>query len=101
MVVPSPGPAYHTVYTKDHLLAKAKQPFPRKSLEKFVALFDSAEHRGYAQVVMEYLLDVCRENPKQGGDEWGVSRTVLFGLQRPPSHTHSVIRGDDLNDVCV
>merc|ERR1712130_607875 len=101
MVVPSPGPAYNTFYDQSFLEKMAKQKYPRRNLEKLADSIKSQQYRGYAQVTMEYLTDVCKENPKQGGVKWGESRTVLYGVQRPPAYTHSVIRGSCADGVLI
>jgi len=101
MVVPSPGPAYNAKYSDEHLLKNSKRQFPRARLDKIVSMFTCPKHRGYTQVVMEYLIDACSENPKTGGLIPNESRTCLYGLQKPPSGTHSVIRSDNLNSIIV
>jgi len=101
MVVPSPGPAYNAKYSDDYLLKNSRRQFPRAKFDRMASMFTCPKHRGYAQVVIEYLVDACAENPKIGGLIPDESRTCLYGLQKPPSGTHSVIRSDNLNSVLI
>jgi len=101
MVVPSPGPAYNAKYSDTHLMEKSRSQFPRARFDKMVSRFNCKKHRGYLQLIMEYIVDVCGENPKTGGLVPDESRTCLYGLQKPPSGTHSVIRSDNFDSILV
>jgi len=101
MVVPSPGPAYNAKYSDAHLLEKSRKQFPRAKFDRMVSMFTCPKHRGYTQVIIEYLVDACAENPKTGGLVPDESRTSLYGLQKPPAETHSVIRSNNLDSVLV
>jgi len=96
MVIPS-APGYHSLYNPDHLKAKAKETFPMRKLADLVNKLTDDKARGYCQVLAEYLIDATQESPKVGGGNGG--RTVLFGLQRSPIDTKSVIRSSDMNDI--
>lgn len=97
MVIPSPGPGYNTVYEESYLESKAKDEFPIASISKLVGLVQDTISRGYCQVLGEYLVDACAVSPKVGGGNGG--RTVLYGLQRTPKNTISIIRSDNLDEI--
>jgi len=97
MVIPSPGPGYNTVYEESYLQSKANDEFPIAPLAKLVSQVKDSTTRGYCQVLGEYLVDACEVSPKVGGGNGG--RTVLYGLQRTPVNTISVIRSDNLDEI--
>jgi len=99
MVIPSPGPGYNTVYEESYLESKAKDDFPIASISKLVSLVKNSAARGYCQVLGEYLVDACEVSPKVGGGNGG--RTVLYGLQRTPKNTISIIRSDNLDEIII
>jgi len=89
VVVPSSNPSYDTVYTEEFLrMQQANESFSASTK----SLIDAAEGelvRGYSIAVIRYLQDVARQNPKIG---FGKSRTAVWGLQRIPADTKTVIR---------
>lgn len=97
MVIPTP-PGYNTVYDDAFLEKKAEEAFP---FPAYSSLLDRAvtdpKVKGYCHLLAEYLVDACQESPKTGGGNGG--RTVLYGLQRPPLDTISVIRGSNMNEI--
>jgi hypothetical protein len=61
--------------------------------------------RGYCVEVIKYLQDATMQNPKRG---FGTLRTAIWGLQRPPLGTKTVVRcdetatfEDDVAPVCL
>jgi len=97
MVVPSPGPGYHSVYEESYLKKQAEKRFPISCMEGLVTAVKDKNVRGYCQVIADYLVDACSNTPIKGGHPNG--RTALFGLQRTPKKTISVIRCSNLDDL--
>lgn len=91
VVVPSSNPSYDAVYSAEYLNSRAS-PLSEYMLKSTRALLDAVREdavRGYCVLLIEYLQNATRSNPKEGAD---TSRTVLWGIQRPPLGTTSVIR---------
>mmetsp|Transcript_13493 Transcript_13493/g.22086 ORF Transcript_13493/g.22086 Transcript_13493/m.22086 type:complete len:723 (-) Transcript_13493:149-2317(-) len=100
MIVPSPSAAYNTNYSANFLEAKAakgstgdsylgvmmkKQPLLKALIDPL-----SKQAKGYATVMAEYLKEACDNGPREGLG----SRTSLYGLQRPPLGTETIVRAD-------
>jgi hypothetical protein len=89
VVVPSSNPSYDAVYTEDFLRSKgALHNFFIKSTKALLEEVQNIVVRGYCVVLIEYLQDVDKLNPKLG---YGKSRTVIWGLLRPPLEQKTVI----------
>ena len=92
VIVPSSNPSYDASYTKPHLESKGSvlldTSIPSTTRTLLTAVQDVAV-RGYCVLLLEYLQNVCRMNPKRG---FGNSRTALFGLQRPPLSCKTILR---------
>lgn len=97
MIVPSPTASYNSFYTHSYLQQSAQRGFGDlpNSVTSLLQLLNSPLERGYARVLVDYLLDALRENPKRGGGS-PTSRTCLYGLQRPPTNQCLVVRTNDL-----
>jgi len=91
VIVPSPTPACNSVFSQTCLESAAKREYPAEALRTLVTSITDSGLRGYAQLIAEYLVDVCSENPKRGTGE----RTALFGLQRPPLNANTMLRVSD------
>ena len=93
VVVPSSTPSYDSVYTTDYLKSVELSDLVVKDVEKFIKKINDKTVRGYCIELVNYLVDATNENPKNGH---GSSRTVLWGLQRPPIVTglKTYIRAD-------
>merc|ERR1719193_279457 len=100
MVVPTPGPSYNSYYEPSYLEKVAQDKFERKNYSKYAALFTDKRYLGYCSLMLQYLSDATAENPKEGGLN-EASRTVLYGLQRPPTNSISVIRSDSMDDILI
>ena len=85
VVVPTPTPAYNSVYTSGYLEQQGRGwdgsglPAPAAAIASAVS---SDAVRGYLRETAEYLLDACAQNPKVGANPGG--RTALYGLQTTP-----------------
>jgi hypothetical protein len=84
VVVPSSTPSYDSAYTPKYLHSVSLSDFTPKGVAHFVDSVQDKTIRGYCIELVNYLQDATRENPKPGH---GSSRTVLWGLQRPPIMT--------------
>jgi hypothetical protein len=110
--IPSPNPSHDASYTRDYLLAVGQpedQP-PQTDLARWNASTRSLLQRvsdplvrGYCVLLIRYLQNACRVNPKPGiparavasDDDAGASRTTLWGLQRPPVGWKTVLTVSD------
>jgi len=91
VIVPSSTPAYNSVYSESYLIKTSEGQIPIL-LQDFNPLFDnisSVTIKGYALLLISYLLEAC--SPKEGHGQ----RTSLYGLQRPPLGSQSIIRCDE------
>lgn len=81
VVVPSSTPSYDTAYTSEYLNSLSLSSGIGKETEELIKSVDDTTVRGYCMELVNYLQDATHVNPKRGN---GSSRTVLWGLQRPP-----------------
>ena len=89
--VPSSNPSYDASYRLDYLRKQTVGAAWIASSTKLVQEIKSEEIRGYCCVLIEYLRNVDEQNPKQV-PLTTKGRTVLWGLQRPPLQTKTVLR---------
>jgi len=84
VVVPTPTPAYNSVFTEAHLQTEGAKDTSSTSatFQGLQSAVSSPEMKGYLRVIYDYLADVCQENPKVGHNQ--DNRTALFGLQTTP-----------------
>eukprot|EP00038_Savillea_parva_P008693 m.178581 g.178581 ORF g.178581 m.178581 type:complete len:736 (-) comp14577_c0_seq1:1650-3857(-) len=87
VIVPSSTPGYNTEYTVAYLAEQAQTPPTNMAAREMVAAAESVLCEGYMTLVANYLQDAA-SGPKRG---YG-ARTTLWGLQRPPLNTTTVIR---------
>jgi len=88
VIIPSSTPGYNSAYSADFLTSYGKESMEKWGLPKelqackaIVRRMKGPEQKGYARVVLSYLLDAAGEGvPRRGCGQ----RTALFGLQRPP-----------------
>mmetsp|Transcript_48019 Transcript_48019/g.126806 ORF Transcript_48019/g.126806 Transcript_48019/m.126806 type:complete len:728 (-) Transcript_48019:9-2192(-) len=88
VIIPSSTPGYNSGYPAEFLARHGKEPLEAWGLPKELAQvktllrrIKAPEAKGFARLLMEYLLDAAGEaNPRRGCGQ----RTSLFGLQRPP-----------------
>jgi hypothetical protein len=83
VVVPSSTPAYDAFYTESFLLDQAQFEAPGE-IGSFLMSLSTDRVKGFCVTLYQYLLDATMENPKLG---FGVTRTAVWGLQRPPLGT--------------
>jgi len=99
MVIPSPGPAYNSVYNEQFLLGQSNKTVQGDlGLKKLIGFVTDPVTRGFCITVADYITDATEVSPKLVPGPLG-GRTSLFGLQRPPINTISVIRSDNYNDI--
>jgi hypothetical protein len=84
VVVPSSTPSYDSAYNPKYLHSVSLSDSTTKDVAHFVDSVHDKTIRGYCIELINYLQDATLENPKPGH---GSSRTVLWGLQRPPMMT--------------
>jgi hypothetical protein len=91
VVVPSSNPSYDTAYTESYVRSRGSSlsEYISKSTKALLEEVREDSVRGYCVVLIEYLQNVARRNPKQG---FGASRTALWGIQRPPLGMMTMIR---------
>merc|ERR1712232_197822 len=84
MLNPTPCAGYNAVYNDVYLKKRAHNTSAsglhglHQDATRLLAAIQDDRIRGYACVILDYLLDACE--PKEG---FG-NRSTLFGLQRPP-----------------
>mmetsp|Transcript_2700 Transcript_2700/g.4083 ORF Transcript_2700/g.4083 Transcript_2700/m.4083 type:complete len:706 (+) Transcript_2700:156-2273(+) len=81
VVVPSSTPSYGSTYTPEYLNSVELSSSISDTVKNFVMNVENATVRGYCFELLNYLEDSTKINPKRGS---GISRTSLWGLQRPP-----------------
>jgi hypothetical protein len=96
MLNPTPCAGYNAVYNDEYLKKRAHHTSSsglkglHQDATRLLAAIKSDRIRGYACVILDYLLDSCE--PKEG---FG-NRSSLFGLQRPPMDgSTTVLRCND------
>lgn len=92
MIIPSSNPSYDSHYTTEYLHERyhhIDMTSYSKEVKDLLLEISNESRKGYCIEIMEYIRDACRMNPKLG---YGTARTVLYGLQRPPLHTISMLR---------
>lgn len=97
MIIPSSNPSYDSYYNIEYL----KKQYNSDSINTIIQTSYSKEMKhllnvisdevigGYCIEIIEYIRDVCRMNPKFGNS---TTRTSLYGIQRPPLGSKSIIR---------
>jgi hypothetical protein len=98
VVVPTPTPAYNSVYDARYLRELADTwtvPPPLQTVADALDTLDDADHgaevKGYLRVLYDYLADACSSNPKLGHNN--SNRTAMYGLQTPPHNGTVLQRG--------
>jgi len=84
VIVPSSNPSYDANYSEEYLRDRGSAPLSEYIIKSTRVLLEEIQEdkvRGYCTLLIEYLQNVCKLNPKQG---FGKSRTALWGIQRPP-----------------
>jgi len=81
VVVPSSNPSYDALYTPEYLSSQPVDATLSKSTRDMLNDIANDQVRGYCMLLINYLRDVSRVNPKTGT---GKSRTAVYGIQRPP-----------------
>eukprot|EP00808_Paulinella_micropora_P002387 g59285.t1 len=93
---PSSTPGYDSCYTEAYLKDVAESALP--SHWQFLAAMLRAASpvgRGYCRVLLSYL-EQAAQGPRQG---YGRARTALWGLQRPPVQSLSILRAQPSTGV--
>lgn len=106
VVVPSSNPSYDAHYSDEHLKMRGTSvsEYIIKSTRSLLEVIQSDAVRGYCVLLIEYVQNVCRLNPKQG---FGKSRSALWGIQRPPLgmktliHCGADITWDDVAPIYI
>jgi hypothetical protein len=89
VVVPSSNPSYDTEYMEDYLQSQTVNKYMGKGTKVLLEQIENDLIRGFCIVLIEYLQDVSKLNPKEG---YGKSRTALWGVQRPPLGSRTSLR---------
>ena len=89
VVVPSSTPSYDAEYSTDYLKSLPVDEYFSKSAQQLLEEIKDDATRGFCTEVIRYLQDATMKNPKVG---FGKSRTALWGLQRPPLGTKTMVR---------
>jgi hypothetical protein len=90
VLIPSSNPSYDATYTTEYLELRGAHPILLpKNIQPLFEEISNVATRGYCYLLIEYLQDVCRLNPKPGK---GTARTSVWGLQRPPRRTKMMLR---------
>jgi hypothetical protein len=89
VVVPSSNPSYDTEYMEDYLQSQTVNEYLGTSAKVLLKQIKSDSIRGFCIVLIEYLQNVSKQNPKLG---YGKSRTALWGLQKPPLGSRTYLR---------
>lgn len=91
VLIPSSNPSYDTTYKQEYLQERGRDSieYMNKSTRNMLLAITNILTRGYCMLLIEYLQNACRKNPKLGTSQ---TRSVLYGIQRPPLHLKTVIR---------
>jgi hypothetical protein len=91
VLIPSSNPSYDTTYKDEYLQSRGRNvsEYMNTSTKNLLSAITNNSIRGYCAVLIEYLQNACRKNPKLGSSP---IRTVLYGLQRPPLHMKTILR---------
>lgn len=88
VIVPSSNPSYDASYSVSYL---EKQTIDEYAVSSVKALLNQVKDKailGYCNILIRYLQNVSKRNPKEG---YNPNRTVLWGLQRPPLDSVTLI----------
>jgi hypothetical protein len=91
VIIPSSNPSYDTTYKEEYLQSRGQDvsEYMNKSTKNLLLAITNNSTRGYCVLLIEYLQNACRKNPKLGNS---AIRTVLYGAQRPPLHMKTILR---------
>jgi hypothetical protein len=91
VIIPSSNPSYDTVYDNAYLQLRGRNisEYIIKSTKSMLNAITDDNVRGYCTLLIEYLQNSCRKNPKSG---FSRTRSVLYGLQRPPLGMKTILR---------
>lgn len=87
--MPSSTPSYDAEYSVDYLKSLPVDEYFAKSTRVLLEEIKDNATRGFCTEVIHYLQDATMKNPKVG---LGKSRTAIWGLQRPPLGTKTLVR---------
>jgi hypothetical protein len=88
VVVPSSNPSYDATYALDYLKGLKMDESYTESARTLLAQIKDPIIQGYCFTVIDYMRDATQVNPKKG---FGNSRTALWGLQRPPVQSKTLL----------
>jgi len=90
VIVPSSNPSYDAHYSDQYLrgCGTSLNESITASTRRLLMAIKEDKVRGYCALLIEYLQNVSRMNPKQG---FGKSRSALWGIQRPPLGMKTVV----------
>ena len=91
VIIPSSNPSYDTTYKEEYLQSRGRNlsEYMNKSTKNMLLAITNNSTRGYCVLLIEYLQNACRKNPKLGSSKL---RSVLYGLQRPPLQMKTILR---------
>lgn len=82
VIIPSSTPSYDTHYKVDYLKSLSVDDLECSMFVKsWLNDIGDEAVKGYCIELIRYLTDATKQNPKRG---FGVGRTAIWGLQRPP-----------------
>jgi len=96
VLIPSPTAAYNCHYDRDWLAAQAPRapPAAMAAAAPLVAAVGDARVRGFCVVLADYIASAVGAHRGDTKATGGPDRTVLFGLQRPPLGSTTLLRCD-------
>lgn len=98
VIIPSSNPSYDAQYSLEYLRRKSSKTNPTLSKITKILLDNVSDEptRGYCHEIIDYIQTATRQSPRKG---YGRQRTSLWGLQRPPLQTKTILRGKNWDSV--
>lgn len=98
VIIPSSNPSYDAHYSPEYLRGRSCQvnySFSKSTKDLLSHVSDELT-LGFCHEIIDYIRIATRQGPRQG---YGKERSSLWGLQRPPIQTKTILRGMNWNFV--